>query len=116
MVKEKRKEKRYIIKGRAMALVSPNNIMPYQILDISRSGLAFAYPGKEDWGEELLELDLFDEDDYRIDRLPIKIVADCPLDDSSSNLRRCGVQFGELSPSQQAQLEYFIQKHTVGVA
>ncbi len=115
-MKEKRKEKRYLVKGRAMALVSPNNIMPYQILDISRHGLAFAYAGKEEWGDELLELDLFDEDDCRIDRLPIKIVADCPLDDSSSNLRRCGVQFGELSPSQQAQLEYFIQKHTVGIA
>ncbi|MEW6428472.1 MAG: PilZ domain-containing protein [Thermodesulfobacteriota bacterium] len=116
MQQEKRKEKRYMVRGRALALVSPNNIMPFQILDISRSGLAFSYNGTEDWGNELLELELFDDEDFYLDQIPIKIISDIPVDDTSHALRRCGVQFGELSPNQQALLEYFIQKHTVGIA
>lgn len=116
MQQEKRKEKRYIVKGRALAIVSPNNIMPFQILDISRSGLAFSYSGVEEWGNDLLEMELFDDEDFSIDQIPIKIISDIPADDSSHALRRCGVQFGELSPNQEAQLEYFIQKHTVGIA
>lgn len=116
MAKEKRKYARFIVKGRATAILSPDNIMPYQIIDISRNGLAFSYEGHEAWGNELLELILLDDENFYLDKIPIRIVSDSPLDDSSRHLRRCGVQFGELTPGQEAQLEYFLQKHTVGIA
>lgn len=117
MDKDNRKYSRYLVKGRAVAILSPNNIMPYQIIDISRNGLAFTYYGPEEWSDDLLlELKLSDGEDFSIDQVPIRIISDSPLDESSQHLRRCGVQFGELTPSQQAQLEYFLQKHTVGLA
>ena len=113
---EQRKFRRFLIKGRAVAVLSPNNILPYQIIDISRNGLTFSYQGQQGWGDELLQLELYDDENFRLDKIPIRIVSDCALDESSQNLRRCGVQFGELTPSQKALLEYFIQKHTVGIA
>jgi len=116
MKSEKRKQQRYLVKGRAIAIVSPNNILPYEILDISQSGLAFSYRGLEQWENDLLELELIYDQECCIDKVPIKIISDSPLDDSSRALRRCGVQFGELTPNQQSQLEYFIQEHTIGIA
>jgi c-di-GMP-binding flagellar brake protein YcgR len=116
MSEERRKAKRYLVKGRAMAVLSPNHILPYQIIDISRNGLAFSYHGQHIWDDELLQLEIYDDENIFLDKIPIRIVADCPLDESSKNLRRCGVQFGELTPSQKAQLEYFIQEHTIGLA
>jgi hypothetical protein len=116
MEDEKRRYARYIIKGRAVAILSPNNFIPYQILDISRNGLAFSY-GSECWNDEVLELELLEgEKNFCLDKIPIRIISDCALDESSKDLRRCGVQFGELSPGQKAQLDYFIQKYTVGIA
>ena len=116
MDKDNRKFSRFIVKGRANAILSPNHILPYQIIDISRNGLAFSYRGSLAWGDELLELILLDDENFYLDKIPIRIISDSPLDESSQHLRRCGVQFGELTPSQEAQLEYFIQKHTVGIA
>lgn len=116
MGEENRKEQRYLVKGRAVAVLSPNHILPYQILDISRNGLAFSYSGPQKWSDELLQLELYDDENLWLDKIPIRIVSDCPLDESSRDLRRCGVQFGELTPSQEAQLEYFIQEHTIGLA
>jgi len=117
MEDEKRKYARYILTGRAVAILSPNNIIPYQILDISRNGLAFSYYGSEFWNDEVLELELLDgEENFSLDKIPIRIISDCASDESSKNLRRCGVQFGELSPGQNALLDYFIQKYTVGIA
>ena len=116
MDKEKRNFPRYILKGRAIAVLSPTDIMPYQIIDISRNGLAFSYRGSEGWGDDLLELILQDDENFYLDKIPIRIISDSPLDESSQYLRRCGVQFGELTPNQKAQLDYFIQKHLVGLA
>ncbi len=97
-------------------MLSPNHILPYQIIDISRNGLAFCHHGQLKWGDELLQLELYDDENLYLDKIPIRIVSDCALDESSTDLRRCGVQFGELTPSQEAQLEYFIQEHTFGLA
>lgn len=116
MSEEQRKSQRFIVKGRAVAVLSPNHILPYQILDISRDGLAFNHYGPQKWDDELLQLQLYDDEELFLDKIPIRIVSDCPLDESTRDLRRCGVQFGELTPSQKAQLEYFIQEHTIGVA
>ena len=116
MSEERRQSQRYLVKGRAVAVLSPNHILPYQIIDISRDGLAFSYHGQQKWDDELLQLELYDDENLFLDKIPIRIVSDCPLDESSRDLRRCGVQFGELTPSQEAQLEYFLQKHTVGLA
>ncbi|MEJ2690111.1 MAG: PilZ domain-containing protein [Deltaproteobacteria bacterium] len=116
MSEDRRKAQRYLVKGRFVAVLSPNNILPYQVLDISRNGLAFSYHGQQIWEDELLQLELHDDENIYLDKIPIRIVSDCPLDESCKDLRRCGVQFGELTPTQKAQLEYFIQKHTIGLA
>lgn len=116
MKEDKRQHLRYVVKGRAISSASPTGITPCQIIDISRQGMAFSYNGMGQWGDDLLEMDLIDDEDFYLNKLPIRIVSDCALDDSSPALRRCGIQFGELTPNQQAQLEYFIQKNKVGIA
>jgi hypothetical protein len=50
-------------------------------------------------------------------KIPCRAVWDRKVNEnhfSSISMRRCGVQFGELTPYQKAQLEQFIQDHTTG--
>jgi hypothetical protein len=70
--------------------------------------------------DDLFELDLFLIDaDFYLSEIPFSMVWDCRTHQnpfSSITLRRCGVRFGELSLSQQTDLDYFIQNHTLGAA
>jgi hypothetical protein len=67
--------------------------------------------------DDLFELDLFLIDtDFYLSEIPFSTVSDFKIHEnpfSSITMRRCGVQFGELNASQRAELEYFIQNHTV---
>ena len=80
-----------------------------EIIDISMGGLAFSYVEREDWdGESFDRGMLLGERDLRIEDLPLKVISDCAINSGISVIRRCGVQFGKLTPKQMAQLEYFI--------
>jgi hypothetical protein len=63
---------------------------------------------------------LFAPDAFYLDRLLFKpifdseIETDIPL--NSFTIRKCGVQFGELSSRQRSRLDYFISNHTIGKA
>ncbi|MBU0485929.1 MAG: PilZ domain-containing protein [Proteobacteria bacterium] len=106
---ERREHKRYSANAATCALKSKTG----QIIDISMGGLAFSYIDRGDWSNESLELGmLFGEGDLCIDELPLKIISDCAIGNGISMIRRCGVKFGELTPKQIAQLEYFIWANT----
>ena len=86
-----------------------------EIIDISMGGLAFSYLEREDWdGESFDRGMLLGEDDLCIEDLPLKIISDCAINSGISIIRRCGVQFGKLTPKQMAQLEYFIWANSSG--
>lgn len=112
---EQRAYRRYIAKGRAMAVVPPNFVMPYPIINISINGLAFGYTGQGDWPKDIVELDIYNDQGFSLNKVPGIIISDCSAGDGASLKRRCCVEFGDLSPEQKERLAYFIDNHTIGL-
>lgn len=84
-----------------------------EIIDISMGGLAFSYLERGDWdGVSFDRGMLLGERDLCVADLPLKVISDCAINSGLSIIRRCGVQFGTLTPKQMAQLEYFIWANT----
>ena len=114
---ERRKRKRFQVHVGAFAVIRPESTKLGQIIDISHEGLSFQYPVAASQSNGASELDVFlAGDGFYLEKIPIKTVSDLKVPKKFSNrslpMRRCGVQFGELTDNQIAQLEYFIQKHT----
>ncbi|MFC1524489.1 PilZ domain-containing protein [Thermodesulfobacteriota bacterium] len=110
---ERRRSKRY----KAVSGVFAVNAKFGQIIDISRGGLSFKYVEKKGWPKELFERGvLFGDDDFCLDEIHIKTVTDYIVANGLSSartiFRRCGVQFGELSHSQQVDLDFYIWANT----
>lgn len=115
---ERREHQRYRVKEDAL-VISPEVVG--QITDISLGGMAFRYADKTNSSQLSEELDMFlSNDDFYLDSVPFTTVSDRTLltvsPYSSMAMRHCGVQFGQLSPSQKSQLEQFIESHTNGAA
>jgi hypothetical protein len=105
----------------AFAVIKSKPIKMGQIVNISRDGLAFHYIDRHGRSNGLFKMDiLFAPDAFYLDRLLFKPVFDYEIEtdipSNSFTIRKCGVQFGELSSQQRSGLEYFISNHTTGVA
>ncbi len=103
----------------AFAVIKSKPIKMGQIVNISKDGLAFHYIDRQGGSNGLFKMDiLFAPDAFYLDRLLFKpifdfeIKTDVPL--NSFTVRKCGVQFGELSSQQRSRLAYFIGNHTIG--
>ncbi|MBU0481192.1 MAG: PilZ domain-containing protein [Proteobacteria bacterium] len=106
---ERREHKRFRAKSGTCAVESKAG----EIIDISMGGLAFSYVDHGDWTDESFDRGmLFGEKDLCVEDLPLKIISDCAINSGLSIIRRCGVKFGELTPKQLSQLEYFIWANT----
>lgn len=84
-----------------------------QIIDISMEGLAFRYVEREKKRESDRGIGIiFDEDDLCFDRIPVLTVSDIIIsedrDVETPIIRRCGVRFLDLSPTQKSLLQNFI--------
>jgi hypothetical protein len=117
---ELRKHKRFQVPGGVFVGFGPRANKVGQIVDVSMGGLGYRYVGSED-SSDGSHLDIFvTDDDFYMGAVPFKTVCDFQVVDrvpaSPMTMRRCGVQFGKLSRKQNAQLEYFIQQHTLGEA
>jgi c-di-GMP-binding flagellar brake protein YcgR len=120
--KERRKNQRYPILTNEAVVISPGSIISFCLLDISRAGLAFCYNGSdaEEWkGKECL-LDFLGYS-LSMENVPVRIIDDLPFDpdnlpafareeDIAPSLRRCGVQFLELSKDQETALERYLER------
>ena len=102
----------------AFAVIKSKPIKMGQIINISKDGLAFHYIDRHGASNNLFKMDiLFAQDAFYLDRLlfkpifDVEIATDIPL--NSFTIRKCGVQFGELSSRQQSRLDYFIHNHTL---
>ena len=110
-LKERRIHPRHPVKA---GTITTNN-QTGEIIDISMGGLAFSYVDRGDWtGESFDRGMLLGERDLCIEDVPLKVISDCAINSGLSIIRRCGVQFGKLTPKQMAQLEYFIWANTGG--
>lgn len=118
---ERREHKRFQVQSGAFAFPRAYARKLWQIIDISRGGLAFRYVAPEEMPQEPPVLDILTRDTrFTLRKIPFKIISDSEIaDDPASShftLRRRSVQFGQLTNQQILQLEYFIVNHTIGEA
>jgi hypothetical protein len=113
---ERRKHKRSKVQDDAFVLLKSDDTRLGSLMDITMNGLGFHYIGREDALSELAQLGiLLPDDHFYLFKVPCKIISDLKLyknHPSPISMRRCGVQFGELTRSQISQLQYFIQNYT----
>jgi hypothetical protein len=126
--KENRKHERYRVPDGSFVTLGPSNAIMGQILDISMGGLAFRYinnhseaPGQESHADIYLT-----EGDLCLSAVPIRAVsdfdapdtvtckADGPLPVSCRGMRRCGLEFGNMTEAQMSQLAQCIQNQSIG--
>jgi hypothetical protein len=119
---DRRKNKRFRVRGMALAVVRPYLIHRNPvgaINDISLKGLSFSYVVNAETTRELPELDVCLQDNgFYVCKIPFETVSDFEVKEPCAfrpmGLRRRGVQFGDLSEKQVSQLEYFIENYALG--
>ena len=99
------------------AVIKSRPIKMGQIINISKNGLAFEYIERQSKTIEVFKLDLlYAEDAYYLGKILFRPIFDYAIDEeipfNSFTIRRCGVQFGELTAQQESKLEYFLNQHT----
>jgi len=107
MIKELRHYKRFKVVKCSTVLVRPTMTLSYAVLDIGPGGLAFSYFGWENWLRPDFILDILDIEFFCED-IPIHVKNDIQLVKGSKNLRRCGLEFSNLSSSQKIMLRQYI--------
>lgn len=116
---ERRKHNRFKVQGGGFVSLYPYFTVVGQIMDIGSGGLAFAYPARETRTNGLSQLQILATDhSFCFKKVPFRTVWDFAVPQEFSlgsiTLRRCGVQFGELTRSYEANLEYFMRYYTLG--
>jgi len=120
MTTEHRKDARLISQNHTMVVLRPNFSELGKLIDISKGGLSFQYIAGEGKAEVSTHLDLFTNNSkFYLPSLPCKVAYDIDLSkDNIANdfltYRRCGLEFGEFTQEQAAQLEFYLEKHMVG--
>jgi hypothetical protein len=119
---EKRRFERYMAQDLAFAVFRPRFTKLGKIKDISRGGLAFEYVTSEGRMEDSREIDIFISGArFHLTRVPAKAIYDTEIVNHGFTfapfveMRRCGVQFGELTEVQASQLDDFLKIHTTGL-
>lgn len=113
---ERRKFERVPVKGRTDAvLFGPDFTKGVQVVDISKGGLSFRYVNGQKSLNGPLEMDiLWDHLDVFILKLKMKTVSDVQVANEFLlgviPIRRCGVEFVDLTPDQVSQLEELVEK------
>lgn len=117
---EHRQYKRFQVPRTTFVALWPHYVRVGQVKDISMGGLCLCHDVIQMPSNRSLALDIFLAGRaFYLHKVPFEMVWDSePADEthSSVDLRRCGLQFGELTTSQALQLDYFIQTHATGKA
>lgn len=121
---EQRKNTRYRVGSNAYALLKqPQYKELGKIIDISQSGISFFCINQGDWDADSFEIDIFIGHEQNsclseqiiLKNIPLKPISYCRDHDRGAKpspmMRRCGVEFGRLSPDQRAKLDLFILRH-----
>ena len=122
MTTEQRKESRLIPQDHTTVVLRPHFSKLGNLIDINKGGLSFQYIAGEGKAEVSTHLDLFtNNSEFYLSSLPCEVAYDIDLPKDNTILasleyRRCGLEFGELTKEQAAQLELYLKKHTAGTA
>ena len=107
-VDERRKHKRFRVQSGAFTVLTAfswphSNPRLGQIIDISMGGLTFSYITSEESLNVSLELSIFLAGNrFHLRSISFKTISDAETNEvpfSSINMKRSGVQFGELTPN-----------------
>ena len=112
---ERRLHKRFKVMKGALAFIGST---PGTIVDISEGGLSVNYVVIEKQPTAELQLDIFFAgDEFYLPGVPGTLITDNQSNSeqlySSLNVKRLGIQFGELSSDQRSKLKYFILNNTI---
>jgi hypothetical protein len=126
---ERRRDQRFLVPKGSFVALGPDDTILGQIIDISLGGVAFRHMGKTPCfrlkGKSYLDVHLT-EDDLSLTKLPVETVSDNQISDVISSklvdpipliykgMRRCSVQFGDLTHHQISQLEHLIENYAIG--
>jgi len=102
-------------------MLSPDAIISFRILDISKTGMAFCYNGRklESKVKDKAFIAFFGENALATD-IPVRIIFDKEIDKKNvwfyneevateiPYLRRCGIKFDNLSKDQESAIETYI--------
>jgi len=115
---EKRIQKRFAVQEGTYAALKNHVINIGIIKDISRGGFAahFISDGSLLHNSVMIE-GLFKGSSFCLKGVPVKIISDLEIEDrplfSSIVMRRCGVEFEDMTPSRMSQLDRFIEEHAM---
>lgn len=113
-----RRHKRFRVPEGALAFLGS---VPGTITDISQGGMSVNYVVFEKDPNQVLKLDIFfSEGDFYLPGIPGRIVSDVDYPPeapfSAVQVKRLGIQFGELTSEQEAGLQYFLLHNTTSEA
>jgi hypothetical protein len=115
---EKRNQTRYTVQENTFAALRNHGFRLGVIKDISRGGLALHYiaDGNLLHGSVMI-VRLLKEGHSYLQDVPVKIISDLEVGDqppfSFIPMRRCGIQFKEMTPSRMSQVERFIENYAL---
>jgi c-di-GMP-binding flagellar brake protein YcgR len=111
----RRRQERLPIQNDTFVVLKSEDTKVGRIVDISMVGLTFHYVGRAKGLSKSAELGIFSaQNDFYLYRVPCEVVSDRKLYEhhpSPISMRRCGVQFRNLTQRQVSQLQDFIQSH-----
>ena len=115
---KKRKHNRFKVQEETYVALMNDTVKVGQIVNISKGGLAFSYIAKDTDIRGWHKMNIFlSGNNFYLKEIPFKAISDFLMDNnilfSTVFMRQCGGQFGELTPSQKTQLDYFIENHRV---
>jgi hypothetical protein len=115
---ERRRLKRFQVRRGVFVILKPSDTGLGRLIDISMDGLTLEYISTQESKIKPTELEIFvTNGPFGLYEMPCRTISDFLIfrtNDGSLSKRRRGIQFGALTPSQVAQLEYFIKNHTTG--
>ena len=115
---ERRKHARLRVRKDACVALRSDYLRFAQIERVSMDGLEFFYVADNGPVSEPFELDIFLAGSaFYLYKVPFKTISDYETVNDTPfpwlPARRCGVQFGELTPNQKNMLEYLIHNYTI---
>ena len=117
---ERRKTVRFLPRDETYVALRPDFTKLGRLTNISKGGLSFQYIAPKGESEGSTHLDLFTGNNgFYLSRLACKVIYDNRLfenNTSSTSLehRRCGLEFGEATQVQAAQLDLYLENHVAG--
>jgi hypothetical protein len=116
---ERRKYKRFQVPIGAFIVLGPDSTKLGRIVDVTMAGLGFQHIDRKAPLDGLRELDLFHVDNgFCLKKLPFQTIWDLEAKKDFFGFlttRRSGIQFGELTYRQKAELNHFILNYTTAV-